>query len=141
MISPYVFNHVLAISPAPATADMAGAESLRGFASRFHREITQETLDSGNDKLELDLELLTPLRWRVMFYAAVAESGLRSSQAMALKAQYLEDFYDVLPKINDRFDMAMNTWRNRLGSRRGRATITGAASDPLSNPYNVQDVG
>lgn len=140
VVSPDIFQQVLAISPSPIESDTGGKASLRGFGARFHLPVTQETMDNGNDRLEIDTEMLTALRYKTMEYANLAEYGVDHRATQSFKREFLMAFNDALPLVNDRFELAMNTWKKRIGRRRPYVTVTGPP-DPLYNPYNTGNIG
>ena len=141
VVSPHVFNHTMAICPPASSGDEAGEESLGVFCSRSHRKITQADIDDGNDYLEIDLELLTALRWCVCFHAKLAETGIRHPDTLAFKAMYDDAFFEALPDVNQRLELAMNTWKSGLSRNRDYHRITGGGSGPLNNPYNTANIG
>ena len=99
-------------------------------------------MENFNDELELDLELIQCARWGTCFYGMLAESGAADPNVLRFKSLYDEAFYEALPDINSRFELAANTWQRGFLSRRDSHRINVAdRSGPLHNPYNTGNIG
>ena len=112
--SPHVHNQTLLIAPTPFETDDSGEESIAVYLTRRHRVITKENIDSYNDFIELDDELITAAQWGICYFGSVAIRGVENPSTASFKVLYDEAYYKALPKINDRLDSTITHWKRSV---------------------------
>ena len=100
----------LVIAPAPSFDDVPGTESIYVYAAYQHRKIESSHIQSGNDTLDIDVELENALVFMTAYYMAVAEHGIDSPMADRLEARYERSFHQNMPSVNNRIEEYRSMW-------------------------------
>lgn len=110
VVSPNASAHALRVAPPPSSDSAAGAEVLWVYLSRRHYLLEETHLDTGNDGLELDVELETVALECFMYWARREELGAVDRETLAQKQLYEDAYFKALPDIRQRNRMHESTW-------------------------------
>lgn len=114
VLSPNSSLKTIVLSPTPDTTDSDGEESLFVFAAMRPRTITKTDIELGNAELELDVELETPLRHLIMFYARMSELGEEAPATQMSKNYFETSLFKVAGKIKRRVRDWKSGYLNRF---------------------------
>lgn len=135
IVSAYRANKTLVISPPPTFTDSIGDESIFIFGAFQHREVTQDDIDANNDRLEIDLELISALtNLLCMKFSEVIntiEDGMTERYEVAFETEYHRVIGGITRKIRE----YQSLWAS--GALTPVRQETAGIVDPIGHAYNL----
>lgn len=136
IVAPNVSRHVVHVAPPPQEDSQTGEERLWLYFASRHYTITQDAMDNGNDELEVDLELETPVLERLIYWARRDELGVSDPEVIAQLATYQAAYHEALPFVRQRLRDFQNTWgQPEAGMGLGNIEIAGGTTS-AEHPLN-----
>lgn len=135
IVSAYRANKTLVISPPPTFSDNVGDESIFIFGAFQHRTITQSEIDTNNDRLEIDLELISALTNLVCMKFSEVINSIEDTVTERYEIAYQTGYHRVIGGITRKIREYQSMWAS--GALTPVRQETAGIVDPIGHAYNL----